>query len=267
MLTVLSLGYGVQSSTIALLAEHGEIEQPDYAIFADTHSEPESVYRWRDWLDQRITKFPIITVSAGDLGGELRAAIRGENDAYGRPPFFVHGRSGEVGRVRRQCTGDYKIDPIRRELRRLIGLKPGQRGPREPLAEQLIGISTDEIQRAKQPREQWLTARFPLLERKWSRADCLAWLAAQGYPTPPRSACTFCPNRSDAEWAALRSTDPADFQRCLELDRQLNRGFQGIQSGAYLHRSLRPLGTVVLIPEDVGQQSWWSDECGGVCGL
>lgn len=33
---ILSLGAGVQSSTLALMAEHGEIEKPDYAIFADT---------------------------------------------------------------------------------------------------------------------------------------------------------------------------------------------------------------------------------------
>lgn len=40
-LRVLSLGAGVQSTTLALMAAHGEFEQmPDCAIFADTGWEP-----------------------------------------------------------------------------------------------------------------------------------------------------------------------------------------------------------------------------------
>ena len=37
MLEVISLGAGVQSTTMALMAAHGEIEPiPDYAVLADT---------------------------------------------------------------------------------------------------------------------------------------------------------------------------------------------------------------------------------------
>ena len=51
MLNVLSLGAGVQSSTLALMAAHGEIEpMPDCAIFADTGDEPKDVYEWLKWL-------------------------------------------------------------------------------------------------------------------------------------------------------------------------------------------------------------------------
>ena len=45
-LTVISLGGGVQSSVIALMATEGLIKpMPDYAIFADTGWEPQGVYR------------------------------------------------------------------------------------------------------------------------------------------------------------------------------------------------------------------------------
>jgi len=51
---VLSLGAGVQSSTLALMAAKGEVTpMPDFAIFADTQSEPESVYKWLDWLEKQ----------------------------------------------------------------------------------------------------------------------------------------------------------------------------------------------------------------------
>jgi hypothetical protein len=42
---VLSLGAGVQSTTLALMAAHGEVgPMPDCAIFADTCWEPKAVY-------------------------------------------------------------------------------------------------------------------------------------------------------------------------------------------------------------------------------
>ncbi|MBF9664240.1 hypothetical protein IAI33_11380, partial [Streptococcus pseudopneumoniae] len=47
MLTILSLGAGVQSSTLALMAAAGEITpMPDIAIFADTGWESAVVYKW-----------------------------------------------------------------------------------------------------------------------------------------------------------------------------------------------------------------------------
>jgi 3'-phosphoadenosine 5'-phosphosulfate sulfotransferase (PAPS reductase)/FAD synthetase len=48
-LRVLSLGAGVQSTTLALMAAHGEIEPPHCAIFADTGWEPRAVYDHLDW--------------------------------------------------------------------------------------------------------------------------------------------------------------------------------------------------------------------------
>ena len=49
-LRVLSLGAGVQSSTLALMIEKGEIPMVEAAIFADTGGEPAVVYKWLDWL-------------------------------------------------------------------------------------------------------------------------------------------------------------------------------------------------------------------------
>ena len=43
MLNIISLGAGVQSSTMALMATYGEITpMPDAAIFADTQWEPKA---------------------------------------------------------------------------------------------------------------------------------------------------------------------------------------------------------------------------------
>ena len=42
-LRILSLGAGVQSSTLALKIKHGEIPMVDAAIFADVKGEPKNV--------------------------------------------------------------------------------------------------------------------------------------------------------------------------------------------------------------------------------
>jgi 3'-phosphoadenosine 5'-phosphosulfate sulfotransferase (PAPS reductase)/FAD synthetase len=49
-LVIISLGAGVQSSTMALMAAKGELPRPDCAIFADTGYEPKSIYLYLDYL-------------------------------------------------------------------------------------------------------------------------------------------------------------------------------------------------------------------------
>ena len=174
-LRVLSLGAGVQSTTLALMAAHGEIgPMPDCAIFADTGWEPRAVYEHLAWLrSPNVLPFPVHIVSAGDLRADLLAGARGERwasiPAFTRTvtpagaelPVYDEDENGDlvaigsrivptervgVGMIRRQCTGDYKIAPIRRKVRELLGIA-GRRSPKAPLAEQWIGISLDEVLR------------------------------------------------------------------------------------------------------------------------
>ena len=49
-LRILSLGAGVQSSTLALMIEKGEIPMVDAAIFADVKGEPKAVTDWLEYL-------------------------------------------------------------------------------------------------------------------------------------------------------------------------------------------------------------------------
>lgn len=52
-MTVLSLGAGVQSTTLVLLALDGVLALPNCAVFADTGCEPAAVYTHLDRLAQR----------------------------------------------------------------------------------------------------------------------------------------------------------------------------------------------------------------------
>ena len=78
VITVLSLGAGVQSSTLALMAAHGEVTpMPDCAIFADTGWEPKAVYDWLDWLEPQLP-FQVTRVANGNIyDDQIEAKMRG----------------------------------------------------------------------------------------------------------------------------------------------------------------------------------------------
>jgi hypothetical protein len=265
----ISLGAGVQSSTMALMAAHGEIEpMPDGAIFADTQAEPKAVYEWLDWLEKRLP-FPVHRVTAGNL---REAALTPHTSAKGivypkkSIPYHTLGLDGTRGMVpQRTCTRDYKIRPIGKKLRELAGVK---RGTKSPAVCSWIGISLDEIQRAKPSREPWIECRWPLLEVRMTRRGCLDWLGRNGHPKPPKSACTFCPFRDDAGWREMKANAPDDFADAVSFDAAI-RDFGGrLKHHSYLHSSCVPLAEADLRNDvDRGQLLLWQDECTGMCGV
>jgi hypothetical protein len=248
---IISLGAGVQSSTMALMAAAGEITPiPDCAIFADTGAEPRKVYEWLDWLETQLP-FPVHRVSAGDLRAAL---LDGEQTRVSNPPLFTFPH----GMLRRKCTGDYKIVPIRRQVRKLTN---GKR------CHQWIGISTDEAQRMKPSGVKYISHRWPLIDLGMSRNDCLAWMASRGFPTPGKSACTFCPYHDDTTWRDMKANDPESWADAVDIDRRIRNGVRGTTQKLYLHRSMKPLDQVDFRnAEDAGQLSMFNDECEGLCG-
>ncbi|MBP2231960.1 hypothetical protein J2847_005283 [Azospirillum agricola] len=292
-LRVLSLGAGVQSTTLALMATHGEIRpMPDCAIFADTGWEPPAVYRHLAWLmAPGVLAFPVHVVSAGNIRDDLLAEARGrrrasipaytrtavpagkERPLFPKPDDRIVGlrRSSDgedsIGMIHRHCTADYKVVPIRRKVRELTGIA-GWRSPSWPVAEQWIGISLDELVRIKPSMEDWQVNRWPLVERRMTRRDCLRWLERHGYPEPPKSACIGCPFHSDAAWRRLRDEEPEAWADAVLVDRAIRTGFRGIRGTLYLHRSAVPLELADLSDgADPGQLDLWPNECEGLCGV
>ena len=266
-LRVLSLGAGVQSTALALMTAHGEIgPMPDCAIFADTGWEPRAVHEHLAWLrSPDVLPFPVHVVSAGNIRDGLIRGARGER--WASIPAFTRSASGKVGMIRRQCTGEYKIVPIRRKVRELAGIA-GKRSPKHPIVEQWIGISFDEAIRMKASFEAWQVNRFPLIELGMTRRDCLRWLERHGYPMPPKSACIGCPYHGDAHWRQMRAEDPDAWADAVAIDRLIRTGFRNLSGEVYLHRSCVPLDEADLDTlEDRGQLDLFADECEGMCGV
>ena len=266
MLRVLSLGAGVQSTTLALMAAHGEIgPMPDLAIFADTGAEPEPTYEYLRWLTSgNVLPFPVHMVSNGNIRDDMISGLNSTGQRFASIPFFTLYK-GKAGMGRRQCTKEYKLQPIQREVRRLIGgkTKPGS-------VEMWIGISLDEVIRMKPSRVKYIVNRWPLIEKEMTRADCLAWLERKGYPRPPKSACTFCPYRSDEGWINMKATDRASFEDAVAVDKAIrqNGTTKRMKADLYLHRSLKPLDEVDFRTDaELGQGDLFGNECEGMCGV
>jgi hypothetical protein len=271
-LRILSLGAGVQSSTLALMAERGAIPKVDAAIFSDTQGEPKAVYAWLDWLEKQVS-YPIHRVTRGVLAeDELRIRRSGRSgNLYMKNsiPAFVLKADGGRGLLGRKCTVDYKITPIHRKVKELAGVK---RGGSVVLANVLIGISWDEVIRMKQSRVPYIENSWPLIDLKMTRADCLAWMAANGYPVPPRSACSFCPFHSDDEWARLKKESPDEFAGVVEFERKLqeaNSKQTALRGVPYLHSTCKPIGEVDFTGSKNGkkQVELFGNECEGLCGV
>lgn len=276
--TFLSLGAGVQSSALALMAATGEVGPvPTAAVFADTQAEPASVYEWLDWLEAEIARsshpFPIHRVTAGSLtvrALEMRVTADGRRFSKTDIPVFARGADGSIGKVmNRSCTADFKIKPINRLVRQLAGIRRGQS---KTTVTQWLGISKDELQRAKDSRDPWMQLRYPLIELGMTRAQCVEWMRRRGYPTPPRSSCVYCPYHSNAEWRRLRDEEPEAFAQAVQFERDLQaakHSSDNFRSTPFLHKSCVPLDQVDLSTrEERGQLALdFADECSGVCGV
>lgn len=257
---IISLGAGVQSTVMALMAAKGEITpMPDCAIFADTGYEPEGVYEHLNWLEKQLP-FPTYTVNNGNIKTDIleaKEAIR-----FTAMPFFTK----EGGMIPRQCTAEYKIRPLQKKTRELLGLKPKQRA-KDKVSEQWMGISWDEMQRMKESRDKFIYHRFPLIEKQMRRHHCISWFETH-YPsrTLDKSACIACPFHNDELWRDMKLNDPKSFNDAVEFDKNI-RVLPTFKQEQFVHRSCKPLDEVDFEnAEDKGQLSFLG-ECDGMCGV
>lgn len=265
-LRILSLGAGVQSTTLALMAAKGELPAPDCAIFADTGWEPRAVYEHLDRLTAALP-FPVHIVSAGNIRDNIIAKGSSRAGRFAVVPWFIKGSDGRPAMGTRQCTAHYKIEPLRRKVRELLGAGPRERV--KGFAEVLIGISTDEASRMKPARVRYTINRWPLIDAGMSRWDCLRWLERAGW-NAPKSSCIGCPFHSDAMWRDIRDNDPQAWADALAMDEQIRDGGsqRGIRGQQFMHRSCKPLADVDLrTDEDRGQANLFNMECEGMCGV
>ncbi len=256
---VISLGWGVQSFGLAAMSALGVLPTVDVAIHADTMHERSATYefasRWTPWLESHGVQ--VVTVKPQ----RCTSSIVDEWGGVFIPAYTIG--SGIYGQLRRQCTHEWKIRPIRRWL------QDNRQG--EPV-ELWLGITLDEVQRVRPSDVKYIHHRWPYLEpefwggRMLRRSDVVRWLRENNLEVPPRSACYFCPYHSDREWRDLKLRGDGDWERAVAFDgaiRKMRPPFD-----LFVHQSRKPLVEVDLRDErDHGQLTLWENECDGYCGL
>lgn len=250
----LSFGAGVQSTALLAMSNNGDCKRADVAIFADTQDEPQWVYDTLEWA-KKWSKIPIEIATAGRLS-------EGWGQGWKRfcsiPAYSGNG----TGLLRRQCTREYKIDPIQKKVRELMGYKKGQRIKEKAVC--MIGISVDEAQRMKPSRERWIENTWPLIDAGMRREDCHIYLTERNLPTPKKSSCIYCPFHSDAAWKDLKQNHPKEWERIIDADKRIRRMGMKVEEDMYLHRSCKPIDEVDF-NED--QMDFFGNECDGYCGV
>ena len=248
---VISLGWGTQSFTLAAMVALGELEMVDAVIHSDTTHEASWTYayakKYTKWLKDKGIK--VITVNPSSK--KLKAF-----NEYGGifvPAYTTDGISR--GQLKRQCTGDWKIAPIRRWL---------QKNRNKESVEMWLGITLDEVQRMKPSNVKYIENKYPLIDMRMSRHDCLLWLQKHGLDIPKRSACVFCPFHSKAEWREI-SKSKVDWKQALEHDNAIRRIRP--PNDLFVCNQRKPLDKCDFDSlEDKGQIPLWNDECMGYCG-
>ncbi|MFI6808138.1 hypothetical protein ACIBO6_24510 [Streptomyces luteogriseus] len=232
---------------LALSAE-GVLPKVDYAIFADTGWEPRAVYSHLDRLEREIANpagIPVLRVSSGNI---RKDALDPEH-RFASMPLYILNKDGRPGMTRRQCTGEYKIKPIKKKVRKLLGYPYPARVPKGVFVEQWVGISTDEFHRAKDADVTYMRNRHPLIvDMNWSRADCIRYLTSLGLADTPKSSCLGCPFHGNAQWRHIRDNSPEEWEDVVKFDAAIRKGNaranatgNRLLGEAFLHRSRVPL--------------------------
>lgn len=212
--TFIAFSGGVESSAMCLLYGKGAT-----AVFTDTGSEHEYMYRRIDFMEEKIKEF-----HGGDFQLiRLRASVTAKGEKVDSLTAYIERMNYFPSSGARFCTGDFKIQPLDNFLK-----SQGE-------CELLIGLNADETDREG---NHGLVAnvhyRYPLQEDGLTRQDCVDILDRHGMkPDFPaymrRGGCIFCPFKSKKEYKAMVHLAPNE----IELVRMLEEKAQDVRGKYY----------------------------------
>lgn len=212
MIEVFSSGGGTQSACIAALIVQGRLPKPDYAIIVDTERERSAVWEYHD-----STVVPALAA----VGVTLHRVRKSE---YAKIDIWSKGKGGtcmpvfldDGGKAPTHCSSEWKVRVIDRFMR--------AQGVKTRDQRRWIGFSLDEGSRYTRMKlsKDAGSVRFPLIEDvPLHRQQAIQVVRDIGWPDPPRSACWMCPNQTNGEWRNLKVRFPGDFQKAVELEREV----------------------------------------------
>ena len=257
---VLSLGWGIQSWTLAAMMALEEMPRADFLVHADTTWEKEATYahakRWTPWLEEHGLR--VVTVRSDRT--KVIEKWESETEGIMIPAFTLAYKDGKRGQLRRQCTRTWKIDPIRRFVSQKLQGRGLKKRPGAVVS--VLGISWDESLRMRDSDVRYVANEYPLVDRRMTRQDCIVWLERHGLPIPPKSSCVFCPYHDKAGWDGMARTGGPDWDVSVRVDRAVRNKRRNFD--LFVHPYRRPLDEAL---KDDGQLTLWPEATcdGGYC--
>lgn len=227
-----SWGKGVQSTFLCVLASEGFLGAVGGIITAETGWEHPHTYLVEEYYTKYFEKnnIPVYKVSGGNIQEMVELDI----------PFRTE--SGKI--LRRQCTGTYKITPIRRKIRELNGLNPNGYGRSKPNSFHLfLGISWDESERMAISDVNYITNQYPLIDNHITRNDCIQGFKDRNLPVPRKSSCVCCPYKGAESWLMTKTEYPEEWKKVIEFDERFRTPPQamidrGHTENLYLYKNI-----------------------------
>jgi len=181
-----SFGFGVNSVALAEVLHY----KPE-CIFADTGNEMPETYEY-------IKTYPHpVTI--------LNTPVQG----YDTLQEFCLGQGIPPMRHFRWCTDKFKKQRINKYIKAIEGKNE---------VTQYIGIAYDERHRATITKKGRFNYRYPLVEQKIDRNQCIEIIKNAGLTVPPKSGCWFCPFQTKKKWIKLLREHPDLYDEAVVLD-------------------------------------------------
>ena len=191
---VLSLGAGV-CSTGLLLYLHENKYPLDLVIHADTGEERDStamtLKQVADFCRINNYDFKIVTSDKGNLYD------------------YYYKKRKVMSFMKRDCTGKFKVAPIRKYLRIAYGKK-------EKFVT-YMGYTIEEFSRMKPSNVKYIENKYPMIDNKITRNDCKILLLKYKIKAS-KSACKGCIYTKKHEWIKMLIENPKEFDRHLNLE-------------------------------------------------
>jgi 3'-phosphoadenosine 5'-phosphosulfate sulfotransferase (PAPS reductase)/FAD synthetase len=173
---ILSFGGGINSSALLFLIKERHLPL-DEVIFADTGNEFQATYQHI----KEMNKIHPITLVKSDLAADLF-------------DYCIEKRI-VPSRMRRDCTGKFKVSPIRKYLRKKYGKK-------EKFI-LYIGIALEEAHRMRTSNVKYIENVYPLVDNRIDRNGCIEIIKNNGFNDVVKSGCWFCPFTRKDGWIKL----------------------------------------------------------------
>ena len=218
----------------------------DHVLYADTGLYPAAT-------EQHLKRVHALSHQAGAEFARADATDLAERVWTQTPaplPLFT---DGEPARLPSGCA-DTQLLALTSRLRTWL-----EQGPAE--VECVLGLGAEYAHRVPPAATWpgWLRLDYPLFGLGWRERDCAAFNHHHGLGAMRGLACLGCPERSDADWAELRESDPCAWDEAVALDGAVRHhttetvtpGMPPAEAG-YIHPCRRPLADIDPAPEQEG---------------